>query len=240
MQATHYIDEVARKGGQRPECTLDSHYDFAEEVLGEKRSLTQPQAVQQGHVIFHDLLVFTSDRTWIFFAWSLEVFWLFFILTATTMEMWGSCAFDIHLWQAHTHCSYCYSNAFVLFLGVLLVIWTFNLYTYMLLLSRGFQLKLRFLGLTVDKNRQKGIPSNAILLFLTLSVLMFLWAFVGIIILINSQECLRAEVVVGNKPGRSVVLWMTSIFTILSMPLFFFFGRCDDAKGAVRQCCIRY
>mmetsp|Transcript_116958 Transcript_116958/g.183969 ORF Transcript_116958/g.183969 Transcript_116958/m.183969 type:complete len:239 (-) Transcript_116958:15-731(-) len=231
MQATHYIpDEIERAKGHREECSMKSHYDFAEEALGEKRKLTQPQVVQQGHTMFHDLLVFTSDRQWIFLVWAFEIFWLLFVITVASMEVWGSCAFDITLFQQHTFCNYCYSNAFLLFIGVLVLLWAFNLYTYVLLLTRGFQLKLRFLGLTVESNTEKGIPSNAILLFLTLSALQFIWVLIGIVILFNSGDCLRDGMVYGNKPGRSVLLMVTCILSIILAPTFFYLGRCDDAK----------
>lgn len=234
MQATHYVpDEVERKHGHREEATFKAHTDFAEEVLGEKRKLTQPQVVQQGHTIFHDLLVFTSDKQWVFFVWALEIFWILFTITAIAMEMWGACAFEL---GSASYCSYCYSSSFLTFLGVLVALWVFNLYTYVLLLSRGFQLKFRFLGLTVQRNVTKGIPSNAVVLFLCLSTAMFLWLIYGIVMLILSGSCLRGGMIYGNRPGRSMLLFWTCILSIILTPVLFFFGRAEDAKGVFKRC----
>jgi hypothetical protein len=233
MQATHYIpDEIERRHGHREEPSLKRHTEFAEEVLGEKRQLTQPQAFHQAHTIFHDLLVFTSDRPWIFLIWSLEIFWLLFVVTACTMEMWGACAFEL---GQTSYCSYCYSSQFLTFLFVLVGLWFFNLYTYVLLLSRGFQLKLRFLGLTVEWNKDRGIPTNAIYLFMCLSTIMFLWTLVGIVLLVFSQTCLRSGMIFGNRPGRSMLLYGTMVASIILMPILFFAGRCEDAKGFMRR-----
>jgi len=233
MQATHYVpDEIERKKGHREECTLKAHTAFAEEVLGEKRQLSQPQVFQQGHTMFHDLLVFTSDRPWIFLVWSIEIFWLLFIVTSCTMEMWGACAFEL---GTASYCTYCYSSQFLTFLWGLVLLWSFNLYMYILLMSRGFQLKLRYLGLTVQKNKDKGIPANAVYLFLFLSTLMFLWLVMGLISLICSHECLRSGIVHGNRPGRSPLLFWACLLSLFFTPVLWFIGRCEDAKGFVRR-----
>jgi len=235
MQATHYVpDEIERRHGHREVPTLKSHTDFAEEVLGEKRQLTQPQAFQQGHTMFHDLLVFTSDRPWIFLVWALEIFWLLFVVTACTMEMWGACAFEL---GTASYCTYCYSSQFLTFLWVLVGLQAFNLYTYVLLLSRGFQLKLRYLGLTVQRNKDKGIPGNAVYLFMFLSTVMLIWLLLGIISLICSHSCLRSGMIYGNRPGRSQLLYGTAIASIILTPILFFAGRCEDAKGFFRRTC---
>jgi len=235
MQATHYIpDEIMGGHGQREPSSLKADMDFAAEVIGEKRQLSQPQAMQQGHTIFHDLLVFTSDRQWIFLVWGLEVFWLLFVVTACTMEMWGACAFEL---GASTYCTYCYSTQFLTFLWVLVGLWTFNLYTYILLLSRGFQLKLRFLGLTVQRNKDKGIPANACYLFMCLSTAMFVWLLYGVVQMILSTSCLRSGMIYGNRPGRSALIFWTCLMTLIFTPIFLFAGRCEDAKGMFRRMC---
>jgi len=233
MQATHYIpDEIERKHGLREASTLKGDQDFAAEVLGEKSYLSQPQAMQQGHTIFHDLLVFTSDRQWIFLVWALEIFWLLFVITACTMEMWGACAFEL---GASSYCTYCYSSQFLTFLGVLAALWMFNLYSYVLLLSRGFQLKLRFLGLTVQNNKNKGIPGNACYLFMYLSTAMLVWLLYGIVMMILSHSCLRSGMIYGNRPGRSSLLFWTCAASLILTPLLFFMGRCEDAEGFIRR-----
>lgn len=233
MQATHYVpDEIRKEHGFYEASTLRGDYDFAAEVLGEKQQLSQPQAIQQGHTIFHDLLVFTSDRQWIFLVWALEIFWLLFVVTACTMEMWGACAFEL---GASSYCTYCYSSQFLTFLGVLVGLWVFNLYSYVLLLSRGFQLRLRFLGLTVQNNKNKGIPANACYLFTFLSSAMFLWLIYGITSLIFSHSCLRSGMIYGNRPGRSALLFWTCLLSVIFTPILFFMGRCEDAKGFFRK-----
>lgn len=233
MQATRYVpDEIEQCKSQREPSSFKADMDFASEVLGEKRGLTQPQVMAQGQTIFHDLLVFTSDRSWIFLVWALEIFWLLFVTTACAMEMWGACAFEL---GSAFFCTYCYSSEFLTFLGVLVVLWTFNMYTYVLLLSRGFQLKLRFLGLTVQRNKDKGIPGTALYLFMFLSTAMFLWLLVGLVMLFTSSTCLRSGMIYGNRPGRSQLMFYTTIATLIIMPTLFFMGRCDDAKGVTRK-----
>jgi len=234
MQATHYVpDEIERRHGIRDTCTLKSHHDFAAEVLGEKQTLSQTQMVQQGANMFHDLLVFTSDRPWIFFVWSIEIFWMIFIATACTMEMWGACSFEL---GATSYCTYCYSGQLLTFLGVLAVLWIFNLYTYVLLLSRGFQMQLRFLGLTVQKNAEKGIPRMACYLFMFLSTLMFVWLIGGVITLIMSNSCLRSGLGPERaQPGRSQLMFWTCVATLVLTPLLCFMGRCEDAKAFCRS-----
>lgn len=233
MQATHYIPhEFVGVDRRREPSSLRGDMDFAAEVLGEKRSLSQPQAMQQGHTIFHDLMVFTSDRQWIFLVWALETFWLLFVITACTMEMWGACAFEL---GASSYCTYCYSSQFLTFLGVLTALWMFNLYSYILLLSRGFQLKLRFLGLTVQSNKNKGIPGNACYLFMYLSTAMFVWLLYGVVMMILSHSCLRSGMIYGNRPGRSALLFWTCAASLILTPALFFAGRCEDAKGLFRR-----
>jgi hypothetical protein len=238
MQATHYIpDEIEGKHGHRETPSLRYHTQFAEEAVGERRQLTQPQVFQQGHTHFHDLLVFTSDRPWVFVMWALEVFWLLYVMTACAMEMWGACSFDL---GTASYCTYCYSNEFLTFLIVLIVLWTFNLYTYALLASRGFQLKLRYLGLTAARNSEKGIPKNPVHLFLTLSLAMMMWLVVGVIFLIGSESCHgggNAKNSWGNRPGRSNLLFWTMVGSIIFTPILLFLGRCDDAKGFIRRLC---
>lgn len=235
MQATHYIaDEIERRHGPRDEPSLRAHTQFAEEVLGENQNLTQPQAFHKGHTIFHDLLVFTSDRPWVFVVWALEIFWLLFVVTACTMEMWGSCSFEM---GQTSYCSYCYSSPFLVFLFGLVTIWFFNLYTYVLLLSRGFQLRLRYLGLAVQRNEEKGIPAAALYLFMVLSTVMFVWLIGGLVMLISSETCRRGGVLYGNRPGRSFLLFATVLVSIIITPLLFFAGRCEDAKGTMKRLC---
>lgn len=152
---------------------------------------------------------------------------MLFVITACSMEMWGACAFEL---GQTTYCTYCYSSQFLIFLFVLVGLWFFNLYTYVLLLSRGFQLKLRYLGLTVQKNVDKAIPENAVYLFMCLSTLMLTWLLVGIVWLITSETCRRSGMIYGNRPGRSQLLYWTTIISIILTPFFLFVGRCEDAK----------
>lgn len=224
MQATHYVpDEIERKHGHREECTLEAHHDFAAEVLGEKMRLTQPQVVQQGHTIFHDLLTFTADRPHFFLTWSLEFFFMIFVLMVSSMEMWGACGFDFGL---SAQCRYCYSTPFLVFCFGLVVLVGFNLYTFVLLVTRGFHLNLRTLGLSVARN--KGIPPNAIYFFFGLTIALLLWLVGGILVLIASNECTYGGKV-QNRPGRSGLLFAAALLGVVLTPFLLFFGRCDDA-----------
>mmetsp|Transcript_31927 Transcript_31927/g.56328 ORF Transcript_31927/g.56328 Transcript_31927/m.56328 type:complete len:238 (-) Transcript_31927:96-809(-) len=231
MQATHYVpDEIDQVHGRREECSLKADNDFAAEVLGEKQKLMPQELKQQARSVVHDLFVYISDRQWIFIVWSLEVFWIAFIVTSCSMEMWGSCPFEMGMAPV---CQYCMSTTFLTWLWALVVLWTFTLYTYVLLTSRGFSFKLRYLGLTVVQNNMKGIPAKAIYLFLFLSSTYILWLILGIVILLRSENCTFGGVLYGNRPGRSVLMFWTTLLSVLIAPVLLFFGRCDDAKDLI-------
>lgn len=228
MQATHYVpDEIEQAHGRKEESSLKADNDFAAEVLGEKQKLLPTDTKQS---LIHDVFVGTSERQWIFIVWSLEVFWMCLIVTSCCMEMWGSCPFEIGLTPV---CQYCMSGTFLTWLWCLVALWAFSLYTYVLLTARGFQFKLRYLGLTAEANSMKGIPANAVYLFLFLCSAFMIWLVAGIFILIGSNSCSNGSALYGNRPGRSVLMFWIALLSLLLAPVLLFFGRCDDAQNLI-------
>lgn len=242
MQSTHYVpDEIEHKHGHREPCTLQAHNEFAEEVLGEKKRLTQPQAIYKGHTVLHDLLAFTSDRQWIYVVWGLEFLWLLFVVAVCSMEAWGACAFEMGITAV---CQYCYSGVFLFWNAVMVAFWSLHLFLFVLLVSRGFFFKVRFLGLATSQNTAKGIPVNAIYLFWSLTAAIFLWLVAGVIVLVLSNSCLYGGPNSLSRPGRSVLMFWTTMFTLVLALPFLFFGRCGEggailkkARRHTRRCC---
>lgn len=224
MQASHYVpDEIEGRHGLRASCSLPADHAFAEEVLGEKKKLV-PKAMEKGQTIWHDINSYTKDRQWIIAIWGIESLWLIFVTLMIAMEMWGSCPFEMGFTPV---CKYCYSTTFLVWNGGLLALWFMNLYLYVLLISRGFSFKLRSLGHTVGVNKAKGIPVNAIYMFIYLTIALFAWLAVGIVVIVMSNQCLRDGRIFGHS-GRSILMFTTTFIGLVACPVLMFLGRVND------------
>jgi len=241
MQSTFYnASEIEGQHGLREASTLQAHNAFAEEVLSEKHTLlpgsrrglgqqigpAYQSTAQAGGSVWHGVMVHTEKTQWFYMSWGCEVFWILFVIMATTMEMWGSCPFEMGLAPV---CTYCYSTPFVAWTGALVVLWLLHLYLFVLLVSRGFRLRLRDLGQSVSENVAKGVPENAIYLFGYLSAALSSWLFVGILVVLWSNSCTRGGQVFQNRERSQLMLW-TAILNVCVAPVLIFFGRFFDVS----------
>lgn len=232
MQSSFYVpDEIEARHGMREPCTLDDHHEFAKEVLGEKEPIL-PKAIRESNSIWHGLLEHTAEFPAIYIVWGLELFWLLFIVMATSMEMWGSCPFEMGLAPV---CQYCYSTVFLVWDVVLVVAWFFNLYLFVLLTSRGFQARFMALGRVTSENRPLGIPVNAMHLFSWLCFLLVVWLIVGVIILVKSNECVTGPKIYANR-YRSTLMTTTTLLSAIFVPVLLLLGRCSDVNKALMRC----
>merc|ERR1719213_268773 len=94
-------------------------------------------ATRAGQGVLNGIMIYTRGSEWILFVW------IMFVVMANSMEMWGSCPFEMGLTPV---CKYCYSQSFVSWNFVMTAMWFLHLYLYVLLLSRGFQFRLRNMG----------------------------------------------------------------------------------------------
>lgn len=233
MQSTFYnSSEIEGQHGLREQVTLQAHSAFAEDVMSEKHTLLPGNrresvsrgAAHSGGSVWHGVMAHTEKTQHFYMAWGCEVFWILFVIMATTMEMWGSCPFEMGLAPV---CTYCYSTPFVAWTAVLLVSWLLHLYLFVLLVSRGFRLSMRRLGQTIEDNTAKGVPENAIYLFGYLSLLLCAWFVAGVMVVIWSNNCTRGGTVFANSERSQLMLW-TAILNVCVAPILIFFGRCFD------------
>lgn len=196
--------------------------------MGEKDFLVQEARPS----IWHNLLMYQKDRYWMFAIWALEVFWLLFVVMANVMELWGSCPWELGLAPV---CQYCFSTRFLAWNGIYVTLAFLNLYVYILLRSRGFQLYGRTVAYVYDYNTSKGIPDNAISFFLLLTGGIFIMMLVGIVFLVQSNGCATDRNIYEfriNRNRSELMFWTTAVSLILA-PLTFMLGRCMD----ITTCC---
>lgn len=236
MQSTIYIpDEVegpshglkVPRGFGRAPSRLEDDTTFAEIAIGEKQALLGPQtAAEQGKTIAHNLVFFTKDRKWLYGVWGLEVLWHAFMVMAIAVELWGSCPFQSGFAPV---CRYCYSEGFLLWLGVTVLLWGLNLFTYVLLVSRGFSFRLRTLGNSIHYNKTRGVPPQAMYFYLCISFMLATWLFVGLFIIIGSNRCLAGGRFLSTQ-DRSSLMFFTTLVTLLVAPVLLLLGRLIDFR----------
>lgn len=230
MQTTHYkADEnEAFRRAPHSDCTLEAHHDFADDVLGEKKPLQPAARSSQG--VMNGIMLYTRGVEWVVFVWFAELLWIMFIIMGNSMEMWGSCPFEMGLTPV---CKYCYSGSFITWGSVLVVLWFLNLYLYVLLCSRGFQCRLRTLGFVFRDNEAGGIPTTAIKLFLGLSGALVFWIIAGAFLLFLSNSCQYSSQIYLHHQ-RSPIMFNTAFATVMGLPFMLFFGRCSDVREIQR------
>lgn len=141
---------------------------------------------------------------------------------ATIAEVWSGCAIDAS-W-AHG-CRHCYSGLFVTWNAIFAFLWMYDLYLYVLMVSRGFRVHLLHLNCMWEDN--KNIPAAALNIFTGLTLAIAAWIVVGIVFLIDSNRC-EADPLVGewHFHDRSPLMFNTTIFGVflgICLPLW---GRC--------------
>mmetsp|Transcript_140074 Transcript_140074/g.390455 ORF Transcript_140074/g.390455 Transcript_140074/m.390455 type:complete len:225 (-) Transcript_140074:57-731(-) len=223
MQATQYIPDSREKAaGQREPANLQWHNDFAEDVLMTERQRLVSEALMESKSIWNGLLAHTERRRWILGVWALEVLWILFVVMANSMEMWGSCPFEMGLAPV---CHYCYSRPFLAWSTVLVLIWSLHLYMAVLMASRGFCFRPRASGL-ID-NEIQGIPRSATSFFLYLFGVILIWDIVGIVTLVMSNSCLHDRSSFYHHHDRSGLMFYSVLASVVLAPVLLFFGRCQ-------------
>jgi len=87
-------------------------------------------------VVVPNLLYHTKTNKAVQYFWAVEILWMILIVVAVVLELTHRCQFTYAMLPV---CQRCYSTVFILwFLGFNLV-WSFQLYLYLLLKSRGFK-----------------------------------------------------------------------------------------------------
>lgn len=219
MQSTYYVpDEIEQQRGLREANTLQAHSDFAEEALSERTRLVQTVKRQP---VWHDLLAQAERQTWRWAVWSVEVMLMLFVVMAFSMEMWGSCPFEMGLEPV---CQYCYSKTFLVWNLGLVVLWFFNLYMFLLLVSRGFVLRFTDLGSAFSENTAKGVPEGAVSTYLYLTVATLAWVVGGCFVLILSGSCDSQQ---GSQNERSELMFATTLLNVIAVPILLLLGRLD-------------
>lgn len=221
MQSTQYVsDEIQQQHfgrGQREVNSLEAHTRFAEEALGESTRLVGTGKRQP---VWHDLLQQAERHSWRWFVWALEVMVLLFVVLAFTMEVWGACPFEMGLQPV---CQYCYSRTFLAWNLVHVTFWFYNLYMFLLLVSRGFVIRVSDLASVFVENEAKGVPLGAVSTYLYLTAILLFWEVIGVFVLVLSGSCDSS----GTTEGRSELMFYTTMISIVCAPILLLGGRLD-------------
>lgn len=223
MQATHFVpDEVHGIKGWRPPSSIRADQQFAEDVLAEKQWLLG-EPVEETESIWHGVLHYTRKQSWVLVVWATEVFCLLFIFSVAGMEFWSSCPSEVGwIWGWAPVCQHCYSATFMVWDGVLIVMWFVHLLLTILLVSRGFSYQMR--GQAQVDLKVNGIPEAAARLFFSLLIGLFLWLLIGVVLLITSNACVESKAAfTGNQ--RSHKLYSTTLTAVVGAPFLLFYGR---------------
>jgi hypothetical protein len=226
MQAADFASDEFGTKRMRPTGTdiPDDHTRLVEEALGEQRRLVW-QAENDVKSVWHGVIAHTRDRHGMLIIWTVEVMWLFFVVMANSIEIWGSCPLNAGMASV---CWYCYDRLFLAWSCVFVIIWGLNLYTYVLLLSKGFSFRFRGIQRTVAEN--KGLSTFGISFFVYLSVILFFWAAAGIVILACSTgACNRGNGIYTDhaEHHRSRLMFNTVLISVIATPILLILGRFD-------------
>lgn len=212
---------------------MDEDFRFAEEAL--KPTLV-PQEEQLWYnlrnVVWKGIRMHTTPEVRL--VWALELVWLGIVTFLCCFELGRNCVFD---GAVLPRCHYCGSVTFILWAFLLVVLWFLNLYTYILLASRGRRFSVRApVALAKDITNQSpwapldppppltNNPWQAGVLFIILSVLTFIWVVSGLYPIVSSNRCIqginRRHTVQVNRN-----LWGMTFFSIAFFFPTFFFGR---------------
>mmetsp|Transcript_22662 Transcript_22662/g.52898 ORF Transcript_22662/g.52898 Transcript_22662/m.52898 type:complete len:245 (-) Transcript_22662:7-741(-) len=235
MQSTKSIlnevigQQVPRKSSN--ESTMPKDYDFAELAIGEKQQLL-PKVVHTAHGVWHSLLDNTQQCRWIFGAWTVEVVWMLFVTMLASVEMWSACPLEF----GSLTCHHCYSGTFLTWQAIVIALWAFSLYTFVLLVSRGFSMSLKRLGSVFPDNLNKGIPALPIVLLMAFLVALLLTLAFGIVLLLHSHTCRHGDALYAHR-SRSPLLFCSTLLTIIAAPVLVASGRCVDVGRRIWGCC---
>lgn len=200
---------------------LEKDHAFAEAAMGETFSLLT-QGSHEAHSTHGNLLRYIGrERQWVYGVWGAELTSILVVVMAMAIEVYSSCPIEGALLPA---CHLCYSNVFLGWMLGWVSLHLLNLWVFVLLVSRGFVIKLENLGNIVKENNNRGIPKNAIYIFLVSSAAIAVWFLAGVGVLAGSNKCLIGGRIFMLTP-RSPLLFWTILMIILISPVLAFFGR---------------
>eukprot|EP00971_Amphidinium_carterae_P026569 523996-Amphidinium_carterae.1 len=188
MQATKYIpNEITGKKGKRPSnsSSLAKDYAFADEALTEQQTLLTKNVATTSGSAWSDILYHTRGHQWVLSVWAVELSWMVSIITIFSMEMWGSCP---HLPHSNA-CQYCHSAIFCAWNSTVVALWFLSLGVYLILVSRGFKIRVRRLFAVVKDARAMGIAVFPVHIFVFLTSLLGLTLVIGISVLVRTSDC---------------------------------------------------
>eukprot|EP00929_Paragymnodinium_shiwhaense_P062488 TRINITY_DN31196_c0_g1_i1.p1 TRINITY_DN31196_c0_g1~~TRINITY_DN31196_c0_g1_i1.p1 ORF type:complete len:234 (+),score=39.49 TRINITY_DN31196_c0_g1_i1:87-788(+) len=222
MQSTIYKTFENRETIQ-DDCTLLHHTRFAEQVLGAPRL---PDKLK-GEQFWENLVRETRGRmcsTW--FGWCLETLAIVIVVMAMAMELYGSCPVEMGLLPT---CRYCYSEQFLWWHGVFVSLWFFDLYFFVLLVSKGFAMRTER-GIWVD-NEDRGIARNTITSFLVLTAMIAVVWLVGIFLYFEGgMDCRPGfqsmrPMWAQENVGRSSLMVNSLFYSLVLGPFVILLGR---------------
>lgn len=171
--------------------------------------------VPYGESAAFDVNIYSKTHPKIFFGWILEVAWLVVIGIIMVKEVWGACPTATDLMPV---CRYCFTWPFTAWTLLLMVIWSFNLYVYVLLVSRSYSM-VRFGTFNMS------VPRSARTLFAWLCILLICTFILGAVVLVMSDSCSNWTHTT-EKPARSTTMFWTVFATVVGAPFLVFLGRC--------------
>lgn len=202
--------------------TMEKDHGFARESLDEDNRLLEERPLHHWtKVVIPGIILHTADARRLRWVWAIELLWLVFASMMCGMELSDFCVLTDSLMPV---CRYCGTITFLMWLMPLIMLWFFNLYTYVLLVSRGVHFSIRSPKKIMNHfNLPKG-AEGAGLLFALLSTIMLFWIFAGLGPIVSSNKCYRG-LNRQHKVEVSSYMWWTSCATCLLYFPLFHYGR---------------
>jgi len=222
MQFSHYLpDEVIGSNGLRPESTLAVDYKFAKAAVDEKSALLSRVGLkdksQSGQKKIRQAFKGTGKMA---IVWVIEIFTFVFTVFFIAYEFWTSCTRDVGL----SHCYGCYTSSFITWSMIWLFLWIVHLYTFLLLVSRDFEMYIGggLLSELMTNVLDRAIPRQGIVFYVAESVLLALWWIIGLCVLISSNSCLRGGRIYGDVGRSGLMFWWMLWNLVIWVPLMIF------------------
>lgn len=153
-------------------------------------------------------------------TWVIEVILFIFTSLFIAFEFWTSCTRDVGL----PHCYGCYTSAFITWSMVWQGLWVIHLYTFLLLVSRDFEMYIGggILSELMTNVLDRGIPRQGIVFYVAESVMLIAWWVIGVCVVISSNSCLRGGRIYGDVGRSGLLFWWTIWNLVIWIPLMIF------------------
>jgi hypothetical protein len=222
MQYTHYIpDESIGSQNLRPASTLAVDHKFAKAAIDEKSALLSKAGIRNQAQSARGRIRHAFKGTGkMGVAWVIEVIIFVFTVLFIAYEFWTSCTRDVGL----PHCYGCYTSAFLTWSMIWVALWIVNLYTFLLLVSRDFEMYIGggILSELMTNVLDRGIPRQGIVFYVAESVMLILWWIIGICTIISSNSCLRGGRIYGDVGRSGLMFWWMMWNIVIWIPLMIF------------------